>query len=438
MWNTDRQYTILHFDLPGGIGVTRWPWVEKLIYDEIIFNYLPVVNILLDAATGVLPGGLKICLCPCLMARFSHPSFNDGLIRYAVEIEEEARQREREYRSSGCFAEAVSMINLAQVCRQARYDCQVRFGGLLSGSITGLAAAGYSIAACTTARLDALPSPEAIASQLGFARESFRQNLGWVPEEIVLCSDHENSGAFHEAARFWGFNSVETDTRPAGEGVDCLKRLLGRVDSKPFGGYYPYPLPFHGKEIEPSNPMVGNRSDPASPGNHTNHLSVLGRDYAVNLPAEIAIMIKEGSFNRKSAGASVLPPFFKSEDRAANGREPHWTSRRIAELDLQFQRLLHDHSSPIPEEIVRYCAGELFFLETVDWNLLSSRSKETIAFSKEFFERFSILNFIIQLVKQTPSAVVFFNKKLYAGNRQEYWLDMVNAGPWQSRERLAL
>jgi hypothetical protein len=166
---------------------------------------------------------------------------------------------------------------------------------------------------------------------------------------------------------------------------------------------------------------------------------VIANDYSANLPSDIARMVKEESYGHKMISNGALPQIFADDGNGnSSAWEPHWTSRRIAELDLQFKRLLLDHAGAIPDEIVEYCAGELFFLETVDWNLLNSQSKETIAFSKEFFERFSILDFIIQLVKQTPSAVSFFNNKLYAGNRQEYFLDMVNARPWQPSERLAL
>jgi hypothetical protein len=398
-----------------------------------------VINILLNTTSVTLTGGIKICLCPCLLSRFYNRSFNDGLIQYAVEMEDDARKKEREYRSFGCFAEAVSMKNLAQICRQARYDCQTRFDGSLSASIEGLATASYRIAACTVARLDTLPSPEAIASQLAFTQKSFRQNLGWIPEEIVIRSNHENSAVLHEAARSWGFISIENDDRPAVEGIEHIKRILGKLDSDHFRGYYPYPLPFRFEESEPSSPFAGSPLYNVSLDKHTNHISVIANDYSANLPSDIARMVKEESYGHKMISNGALPQIFADDGNGnSSAWEPHWTSRRIAELDLQFKRLLLDHAGAIPDEIVEYCAGELFFLETVDWNLLNSQSKETIAFSKEFFERFSILDFIIQLVKQTPSAVSFFNNKLYAGNRQEYFLDMVNARPWQPSERLAL
>src|SRR5580704_15554703 len=201
---------VLHGHLPYVLNHGKTPHGEAWLYEGAAETYLPLLDIIGQAALYKARPALTIGLTPILLEQLGSDRFRVGLVEYLNERAERARH-DREDFERGNQKHLAYLASKWEEQYRARLDHFKRIDGDIPGEFARRAAEGHIqiLTSCAThAYLPLVLNDQSIRAQLAAGVSVSRRRLGfapkgmWLPEEAYRPDwDHWVPSVLHGDAR---------------------------------------------------------------------------------------------------------------------------------------------------------------------------------------------------------------------------------------------
>jgi 1,4-alpha-glucan branching enzyme len=179
---------VLHGHLPFVLNHGTSPHGEAWLYEAAAETYLPLLDMIGEAALNRARPGLTIGLTPVLLEQLAHPRFKEGFVAYLKERQERAGNDRKEFEASGQphLAMLAERWEAWYVANLERFE---RIGQDIGGEFAKRCREGHIqilTSNATHAYMPLLLNDEMIQAQLACGKETSRKHLGFDPKGMWL------------------------------------------------------------------------------------------------------------------------------------------------------------------------------------------------------------------------------------------------------------
>jgi 1,4-alpha-glucan branching enzyme len=236
-----RLCIVLHGHLPYVLHHGSWPHGEAWLFEAAAETYLPLLELLDEAAANDVSPGLTIGLTPVLLEQLAHPRFREGFVAYLKERMGRARGDAKEFEDA-TDARSAALARGWENWYGKKLDWFEKIGRDIPGQFAQRQREGLIqilTSAATHAYLPLLLNDEMIRAQLVCGKETSRRHLGdvssgvWLPECAYRPSnDRWMPAALYGEPRF----RAGLEAMVVGAGLDhFFVDTKSITDAKPMG-----------------------------------------------------------------------------------------------------------------------------------------------------------------------------------------------------------